>query len=286
MQCKKLISVIYLMSILCGASANAQQIDETIARELGLVRSSLAGLKSDVFDVDLNVNKQTELVFPEQGSLDIKSEDTKKFELLNVNNSLFIQPRVEIKEPIVVTFQLKRSKRAIVLRLRTVSRKVPDEPLILRVERPSLVQSISKEASSLPAVPGRALNRSFEYDHYVKLVSFAARTAYAPDRLIDPPKGVSRQSLDVKTKNLKRLVREKRLKLTAISSYVYRGLHITVLEVQNTGSTKIDLTPELIRGSFIAKSFHHSILGASERDQYSALYLISQRPFNDILKEL
>lgn len=285
MQCKKLFGVVVLAISIVG-SASAQQIDETIARELGLVRSTSTGLKSDVFDVALNVNKQTELVFPEQGTLDIKSEDTVKFELLNVNNSLFIQPRVAIEEPVVVTFQLTRSKRAVVLRLKTVSEKIGDEPVVLTVERPTLIESADKELPSLPAVPGRSLNKSFEYDNYVKLVSFAARTAYAPDRLIDPPKGVSRQSLDVKTKQLKKLVREKRLKLTPLSSYAYRGLHVTVLEVENKGSSNIELVPELIRGSFIAKSFHHNILGASDRDHYSALYLISQRPFNDILKEL
>lgn len=285
MQCKKLIGVAILAISIFG-SANAQQVDETIARELGLVRSTSTGLKSDVFDVELNVNKQTELVFPEQGTLDIKSEDTVKFELLNVNNSLFIQPRVAIETPIVVTFQLTRSKRAVVLRLKTVSEKVSDEPVVLTVERPTLIESVSKELPSLPAVPGRSLNKSVEYDQYVKLVSFAARTAYAPDRLIDPPKGVSRQSIDVGSKQLKRLVREKRLKLTPLSSYAYRGLHVTVLEVENKGSANIALVPELIRGSFIAKSFHHNILGASDKDHYSALYLISQRPFNDVLKEL
>ena len=89
MQCKKLIGVVVLAISVVG-SVSAQQIDETIAREFGLVRSTSTGLKSDVFDVALNVNKQTELVFPEQGTLDIKSEDTVKFEFLNVNNSCLL----------------------------------------------------------------------------------------------------------------------------------------------------------------------------------------------------
>jgi len=112
MQCKNISGVIILaMSVVFNV--HAQQIDDTIARELGLVRSPSSGLKSDVFDISLNVNKQTELVFPEQGTLDIKSQDTKKFEFLNVNNSLFIQPLVAIEKPVVVTFQLTRSKRAL-----------------------------------------------------------------------------------------------------------------------------------------------------------------------------
>lgn len=285
MLCKKLISVIIFGLSIVG-SASAQQIDQTIARELGLVRSPAAGLKSDVFDIALNVNKQTELVFPEQGTLDIKSADTAKFELLNANNSLFIKPRVAVEEPIVVTFQLTRSKRAVVLRLKTVSKSISSESIVLTVKRSIPVESVRKEAPSIPAVPGRSLNKSLEYDHYVKLVSFAARTAYAPDRLIAPPKGISRQSVDVSAKQLKKLVREKRLKLTPLSSYAHRGLHVTVLEVENKGRSNIALVPELIRGSFIAKSFHHNVLGASDQDHYSALYLISQQPFNDILKEL
>jgi hypothetical protein len=285
MQCKNILGAIILaLSVVCNA--NAQQIDDTIARELGLVRSPSRGLKSDVFDIELNVNKQTELVFPEQGALDIKSQDTKKFEFLNVNNSLFIQPLVAIEKPVVVTFQLTRSKRAVVLRLKTVTRTVKEEPIAITVQSPALIASANLQPPSLPAVPGRSLNRASEYDHYVALVSFAARSAYAPDRLIDPPKGVSRQSIEIKPKQLQKLIREKRLRLTPLSSYVYRGLHVTVLEIENKGSVSIALVPELVRGSFIAKSFHHNVLGTSDRDHYSALYLISQRSFNDIVREL
>ena len=285
MQCKNILGVIILvMSIVFNV--HAQQIDDTIARELGLVRSPSKGLESDVFDISLNVNKQTELVFPGQGTLDIKSQDTKKFEFLNVNNSLFIQPLVAIEKPVVVTFQLTRSKRAIVLRLKTVSRSIKEEPVVITVQRPALIASTNRQSTSLPAVPGRSLTKASEYDHYVTLVSFAARSAYAPDRLIDPPKGVSRQSIEIKSKQLQKLIREKRLKLKPLSSYAYRGLHVTVLEIENKGSASIALVPELVRGSFIAKSFHHNVLGTSDRNHYSALYLISQRPFNDIVKEL
>jgi len=97
---------------------------------------------------------------------------------------------------------------------------------------------------------------------------------------------VSRQSIEIKSKQLQKLIREKRLKLKPLSSYAYRGLHVTVLEIENKGSVSIALVPELVRGSFIAKSFHHNVLGTSDRDHYSALYLISQRSFNDIVREL
>ena len=110
MQCSKLFCIPLFVFSLIGY-ANAQQIDETIARELGLVRSTSADLKSDVFDINLNVSKQTELVFPEQGTLDIKSEDTKKFEILNVNNSLFIQPRIVIDKPVVCLLYTSPSPR-------------------------------------------------------------------------------------------------------------------------------------------------------------------------------
>ncbi len=285
MQCKKLMALALLaMSLI--ESAHAQGIDDTIARELGLVRSAATGVKSDVFDIALNIDKQTELVFPEQGTLDIKSADTKKFEFLNVNNSLFIQPLVAIDKPIVVTFELTRSKRAVVLRLKTVLKAVKNKPIVLPIQSRAPVTSTKDKAPSLPAVPGRSLNKAYDYDHYVALAAFAARSAYAPDRLIDPPKGVSRQTIEVKPKQLNKLIREKRLKLKPLSSYAYRGLHVTVLEVENKSRENIALTPELIRGEFIAKSFHHNVLGASARDHYSAIYLISQRPFNDIVKEL
>jgi len=285
MQCKNLIALIMLVFSFIG-SINAQQIDETIARELGLLRTPDTSDQSDVFNIALNVNTQSELVFPEQGTLAIKAADTKKFEFLNVNKSLFIQPLMTIDTPVVATFQLSRSKRAVVLRLKTVTKTVKNQPIVLPIQ-PTRSQIISEdETPKLPAVPGRSLSKSFEYDHYVSLASFAARSAYAPDRLIDPPKGISRQSIDVKPRQIQKLIREKRLMLKPLSSYAYRGLHVTVLEIQNKGQSDIRLSPELVRGSFIAKSFHHNVLGVSKRDHYSALYLISQRPFNDVVKEL
>ena len=75
MQCKKHVGLIFLICFSIG-DVFAQQIDDTIARELGLVRTPTTSVKSDVFDVALNLNKQTELVLPEQGTLDIKSADT------------------------------------------------------------------------------------------------------------------------------------------------------------------------------------------------------------------
>ena len=285
MLCKTIIRLVFLSLFLTGF-VHAQQIDETIARELGLVRAPATGVQSDVFDVALNLNKQTELVFPEQGTLDIKVNDSEKFEFLNVNNSLFIRPLVEVKQSVIATFELTRSKRAVVLRLTTVSKNISDKPIVLEIQASLPVNNIISEQKTIPAVPGPSIKRRTEYDTYVKLVSFAARSAYAPDRLIDPPRGISRQKLDVSRKQLKKLIREKRLNVTPLSSYAYRGLHITVLQLENKGSADIVLVPELVRGSFIAKSFHHNVLSSSKRDQYSALYLVSQRSFNDIVAEL
>lgn len=285
MRCKRLLGLLSLCLISIG-SINAQQIDDTIARELGLVRTPESGVKSDVFDVSLNLGKQTELVFPEQGTLDIKSTDAKNFEFLNVNNSLFVQPLVEITKPVVATFELTRSKQAVVLRLKTTLNTVSNEAIVLNVQRSIEIKPSATKSKPLPAVPGRSPHKDVDYDHYVTLVSFAARSAYAPDRLIDPPSGISRQSIEINLKQLQRLIREKRLGVKPLSSYLYRGLHVTVLELENKGNTRIELVPDLVRGAFIAKSFHHNALGATDSDRYSALYLVSQRPFNDIIKEL
>lgn len=285
MRCKRLLGLLSLCFISIG-NINAQQIDDTIARELGLVRTPESSLKSDVFDVSLNLGKQAELVFPEQGTLDIKSKDANNFDFLNVNNSLFIQPLVEIKKPVIATFVLTRSKQAVVLRLKTVPNIVSNEAIVLNVQRATEIKPSTIKPKPLPAVPGRSPHKNVAYDHYVTLVSFAARSAYAPDRLIDPPKGVSRQSIEINHKQLQRLIRERRLGVKPLSSYRYRGLHVTVLELENRGKTRIELVPDLVRGPFIAKSFHHNVLGATDSDRYSALYLISQRPFNDIIKEL
>jgi len=265
---------------LIACTASAQQIDQSVARELGLVRSANTVPSSGIHDIDLQVGKRTELVFPEQGKLDIKTQDQGNFEILNVNNSLFIQPLKPVAKPVMGIFTLNPSNRSIVLNLRTTDQPTKDVVLI----HPNNYRDQSESnAHGIPQTPtpGPMRIKGSSYDEYVRLTAFAARSAYAPDRVLNPPRGIRKTKTQIKKKWLATLIRDQRLSATPLSTWAYRGLYLSVIELYNEGSASIALTPDLVRGRFVSRAFHHNRIDGKE---YTALYLVSQQPLNLVLK--
>lgn len=289
---------IFLLFGLCLCSAYAQQIDSTIARELGLIGpgakefsdtriASPLGLStsgSGTRLIEMNVGKMHELVFPEQGTLKIKGEYRDAFDFLNVNNSLFIQPKKTIDDDAVGVFVLNHSKQSYVLNLRTVNYEVGGGAIVFgRPVADQIIEQAQPSIKRLP-VPGRPSLAGGQYDDYVRLVAFAARSAYAPDRLLDPPKGVREILLPGNVKKLPALLRENRIYARLLSSWQWKALTVTVIELKNTGKEPLWLTPDLVRGAFLGKSFQHNRLGTHETDRYSALYVLSNKPFVNALE--
>lgn len=278
-------SLLVVAVLFLNKNVLAQQIDQSIAKELGLVKPVRQPLKSGVFDVELNVGKRMELVFPEQGSLSLKAADQEKFEILNVNNSLFIEPLDSIDKPVTAIFTLAQSRQIVVLNLRTVTKNILVSSRIVRPPQAATQLPVSTQ-NDTPPVPGPGRAKGYDYDRYVELTAFAARTAYAPDRLLRAPKGVRQLQLEAHAKQVKKISRERRLKLNPLSSWVHRGLHITVLEIHNTGDEVLALTADVLRGDFVARSFQHNRIGTTDRDRYSAAYVISLVPFHQAIEAL
>ena len=288
----------FLLFALCLGSAQAQQIDATIARELGLIgpgaqgfsetnQSTPLGLStsgSGTRLIEMNVGKMHELVFPEQGTLKIKGKYRDAFDFLNVNNSLFIQPKKSIDDDAVGIFVLNHSKQSYVLNLRTVNYEVGGGAIVFgRPVADQIIEQAQPSIKRLP-VPGRPSMAGGQYDDYVRLVAFAARSAYAPDRLLDPPKGIREIILPSNVKKLPALLRENRIQARPLSSWQWKALTVTVIELENTGHEPLLLTPDLVRGAFLGRSFQHNRLGTSETDRYSALYVLSNQPFASALE--
>jgi len=285
MNSRNLAAACAVITMMLTSVGFGQQIDQSIARELGLVRQIERPAQSGEFDIELNVGKRMELVFPEQGKLDIRGRDLKKFEFLNVNNSLFVTALEPLGAATTGMFTLHPSQQLLVLNFRTVEEPVEITSRVIQPpSRPTEV--IAARTRPVTPVPGPAEITGNDYDDYVRLSAFAARTAYAPDRLTNAPRGVRRVPLQVSTRDLKRLSRESELTLTPLSSWVYQGLHVTVVELENTGSQPLHLTPDLLRGRFVTRSFQHNRLGTADTDRYSAAYVISQAPFQQVLDEL
>jgi len=293
MNCKARIVILLTVVFLPNHVLFAQSLDPSVAEALGLVKPintlgstpRLNSQRSGVFDIELNVGKRMELVFPEQGALSLKSNDQHKFEILNINNSLFIEAISELEEPVTAIFTLRPSQQIVLLNLSTVSQDILVSSRM--IQPPSLgAPANGVGEKKVPPTPGPSRVRGDEYDHYVALAAFAARVAYAPDRLLAAPKGVRKVEFKVAHRQLQKLSRDRRLIIKPLSSWVHRGLHVTVLEISNTGSEPLALTADLLRGRFVARSFQHNHIGVSDRDRYSAAYVISQAPFQSVVEAL
>jgi hypothetical protein len=83
---------------------------------------------------------------------------------------------------------------------------------------------------------------------------------------------------------IKHLIHGIKINAKAISSWRYASLYVTAIELKNQTRKYIILDPRMIRGQWKAATFQHVRLHptGSESDT-SALYLISDRPFHEVI---
>lgn len=117
---------------------------------------------------------------------------------------------------------------------------------------------------------------------YIELTRFSAQQLYAPARLLNPSPLIHRISVD--RRSTTHLIRGQQVNATPVASWQSGALYITAVELKNTSKSFITLDPRHLRGGWRAATFHHSRLhpAGSESDT-SAVYLISDRPFHEVI---
>ena len=117
---------------------------------------------------------------------------------------------------------------------------------------------------------------------YVGLTRFAAQQLYAPARLLKASPGIHRVS--VARTSLAHLIRGEMIQATPVAGWHSGSLYVTAVKLRNTGPQPITLDPRQLRGRWRAATFQHSRLhpAGSEADT-TAVYLISGRPFHEVL---
>ena len=111
-----------------------------------------------------------------------------------------------------------------------------------------------------------------------QLTQFAARILYAPKRLRLSSLGLSRVSLPNEAVSL---IRHERIHVRPFLSWkTEHGLFVTVLILTNPTPQPIELHPLMLRGRWLAATFHHyRLLPITTNANITALYLISEQPF-------
>jgi len=117
---------------------------------------------------------------------------------------------------------------------------------------------------------------------YVTLTRFAAHQLYAPKRLLKKHAGIHRVSL-VRTP-IHYLLHGHFIKATPLASWQAGRLYVTAVELVNLSQESIELDPRDLRGEWRAATFQHNrLLPAGSDADTTAVYLISDRPFQEVL---
>jgi integrating conjugative element protein (TIGR03749 family) len=132
-----------------------------------------------------------------------------------------------------------------------------------------------------PAGAGVAEKGSAAAD-YVTLTRMAAQHLYAPERLLQVPKGVHRTPVGREPRI--DLIRGGRVEATPLIAWRSGGTYITAVKLRNRTFEDVILDPRTLRGAWLACTFQHARLyrKGDERD-VTAAYLVSSRPFEDAL---
>lgn len=125
----------------------------------------------------------------------------------------------------------------------------------------------------------RSKSKQFEKQWTLaQLTQFAARYMYAPKRLSISSLGLARVSVP---NEADRLIRHEQIEVHPYQSWkTEQGVFVSVVVLINRGHQAIELHPSMLRGRWVAATFHHyRLLPSTTNANVTALYLISKQPF-------
>lgn len=162
------------------------------------------------------------------------------------------------------------SGQVYLLDVRAVKDQSPLNPIEIQLKKPLVIQ----------AQPTGTLRNT--RSDYVLLTRFAAQQLYAPARLLKTPRDIYRRG--VKQLPITHLIRGQTIEATPIAAWRKDRLFVTAIQLKNASDQPVVLDPRTIRGEWLAATFQHARLHASGTElDTTALYLISHRPFAEVL---
>ena len=113
---------------------------------------------------------------------------------------------------------------------------------------------------------------------YVALTRFAAQQLYAPTRLIPHQPGVVAMPVSAEPVDL---VYGGQIEAVPIAAWKAGLRYVTAVKLVNRTPKPVVLDPRELRGSWLAATFQHNrLLGAGSEADTTAVYLVSDRPFD------
>tara|TARA_R110002110_G_scaffold12718_3_gene60844 strand:+ start:1972 stop:2781 length:810 start_codon:yes stop_codon:yes gene_type:complete len=113
---------------------------------------------------------------------------------------------------------------------------------------------------------------------YAALTRYAAQQLYAPTRLIPRQSGVVPMPVNGKPVDL---VYGAKVEAVPVAAWKVGLRYVTAVKLTNRTQTAVVLDPRELRGSWLAATFQHNrLLPAGNEADTTAVYLVSDRPFD------
>lgn len=277
-------ATLVLLLVLSGANAHTANPDATTSHihpahveEIDSRGPERVVWRKTPIAIPLIVGEERLIHFPESVSIGLPQSLTARLRSQSINGTLYLLARQSFESTRVMV----RSENGGPLFVLDLSAALSNE------ERPPLpdvqvVLDTSKVAagsdgSDTDSAETTTGNRFSQWG-YVALTRYAAQQLYAPERLVPNTPGVVAIPVQVAPVGLLRGGGVEAVPVAAWKA----GLHyVTAVRLTNYSAKAVILDPRELRGAWLAATFQHNRLLPSGTDEdTTAVYLISDRPFD------
>lgn len=265
----KLNKIILLICLLPALWVQQGMADESVNESTERIIWDKHPLK-----ITLPVNKERIISFPSPVKFWLPDEIQSKLRTQINSNEVYLLAKEAFKTQRIKIKAIDGSTFYLV-DLQAKKKGASSEPIEVIVKKPKNQANRANDDHAPHAIPKKSPG-------YILLTRFAAQQLYSPARLLSTPPGIHR--VPVNRGIITHLIHGMRVNAKPIASWRYTSLYVTAIELKNQTRKYITLDPRMIRGQWKAATFQHVRLHptGSESDT-SALYLISDRPFHEVI---
>ncbi len=219
--------------------------------------------------VTLTVGEERLLHFPDSVSAGVPQALTSLLRSQSINGTLYLLANA----PFDATRVMVRSEHEGPFYVLDISAQAQDPTIPPRPAMQILVDNPATDDQSLDTTAFSAVHWG-----YVALTRYAAQQLYAPTRLLAFTPGIVRVPV---TQQPIDLVRGGHVEAVPVAAW-RAGLHtVTAIRVKNKTQKPLILDPRELRGPWLTATFQHNrLLPAGNEADATAVYLISDRPFD------
>ncbi len=221
--------------------------------------------------IPLVVGEERLVHFPDSVSIGLPQSLTPVLRGQSINGTLYLLAKQTFNNTRVVV-RSEPDGPMYVLDISAVS-KDPERSVLPDVQ----IMLESKKADSTASSVTADSHQASQWG-YVALTRYAAQQLYAPSRLIPQQLGVVTMPISDEPVNL---VRGGKIESVPVASWK-AGLHyVTAVKLINRTQKAMVLDPRELRGAWLAATFQHNrLLPAGSDADTTAVYLVSDRPFD------